>query len=230
MTPERIAKIRRVLRARQPDLTVVTDSVHKGRNLSAIMRNCDAVGIDEMHIALDQRSYRAFRGTAMGSQQWLQITRHDTVVEALMALKADGFQVVAADLSETAVCYRELDYTLPTAILMGAEKHGVSEQAKAMADHLVYLPMAGMVQSYNVSVAAGILLEEARHQRELAGLYQQQRISQQAFDRRFFEWGYPKLAAYCQQHGLDYPPVNDAGDLEQPASWYQQIREEGFAD
>ncbi len=71
MTPERVARLRAVLDKRQPDLTLVTDHVHKGRNLSALIRSCDAAGIVEMHSAMTKASYKAFRGTAMGSHRYV---------------------------------------------------------------------------------------------------------------------------------------------------------------
>ena len=126
MTPERIARLRQVLDRRQPDLTVVTDFVHKQRNLSAIVRNCDAVGVMEMHAVLGEEEYRSYRGTAMGSQRWVRVRRHPDIGTALAPLKAEGVQIVAAHLDDSAVDYREVDYTLPTALLLGAEKKGAS--------------------------------------------------------------------------------------------------------
>ena len=75
MTPERIERLRRVLDRRQPDLTVVTDFVHKQRNLSAIVRVCDAAGVATRYPVLGEEDYRAFRGTAMGSHNWVEVCR-----------------------------------------------------------------------------------------------------------------------------------------------------------
>lgn len=224
MTPERIARLRRALDRRQPDLTVVTDFVHKQRNLSAIVRNCDAVGVAELHAVIGDEDYRAFRGTAMGSHQWVDVHRYSRQADALEPLRQRGFQVVAAHLVPGAAHYREVDYTRPTAILLGAEKRGVSEAAAALVDCPVTIPMLGMVSSLNVSVASGIILAEAQAQRERCGYYDNRRLDQDTYDRLFFEWGYPELAAYCRERGLDYPPVNRAGDLCDPAGWYAKIR------
>ncbi|MEM9256851.1 MAG: hypothetical protein AAGA91_15495 [Pseudomonadota bacterium] len=71
MTPERIARLREVLSSRQPDLTVVTDFVHKPRNLSALLRQSDAVGVLRVHAVLEEEDFRAFRGTAAGSHRWV---------------------------------------------------------------------------------------------------------------------------------------------------------------
>lgn len=226
MTPERIARLREVLARRQPDLTVVTDYVHKGRNLSAIVRNCDAVGIGTMHAVVPAEEYRAFRGTAKGSHEWVNVIRHDTVHEALGALKAQGFQVVAAHFSPRAVDFRKIDYTVPTAILMGAEREGVSDNGIALADHEVIVPMLGMVESFNVSVAAGIILSEASHQRQRAGLYDTSRMPKEDLERTFFEWAHPKIKHFCTVNQLDYPPLREDGEIEDPSNWYARVREE----
>jgi tRNA (guanosine-2'-O-)-methyltransferase len=224
LTPERIARLRRVLDLRQPDLTVVTDFVHKQRNLSAIVRSCDAAGVLELHAVIGDEDYRAFRGTAMGSHQWVDVHRHATIDQALTPLRARGYQVVAAHPAPGAASYRTIDFTRPTALLLGAEKRGVSEAARDRVDHFVTVPMMGMVSSLNVSVAAGIILAEAQAQREGAGLYSRPRIDRATYQRLFFEWGYPSVAAFCRERGLAYPPLTPEGDLHEPSSWYARIR------
>ncbi len=224
MTPERIARLRRVLSQRQPDLTVVTDFVHKQRNLSAILRNCDAVGVMRVHAVLGEEDYRAYRGTATGSHQWLEVLRHTALGPALAPLRQAGFQVVAANLSPRAVDYREIDYTLPTALLLGAEKRGISEEGSKLADAEVCIPMVGMVASLNVSVAAGIILAEAQRQRQAAGLYDQVRIDPDTCRRLFFQWGHPAVRAFCDERGLAYPALDEEGEIAEPARWYARVR------
>lgn len=226
MTPERKARIQRVLRSRQPDLCVVTDYVHKGRNLSAIVRTADAVGAMDLHCVIGDKEYKAFRGTAKGSHGWVKVHRHRNLEETVAPLKAQGVQVVAANLSSHSVDFRSVDYSKPTALLLGAEKDGLSEVGRAVADVEVTIPMVGMVQSFNVSVAAGIILSEAQRQRQLAGLYDAMRIDKATFQRLFFEWGYPKLRHFCEHYGLNYPPLTEEGDLQNPSAWYASIREQ----
>ncbi|MDX1269919.1 MAG: TrmH family RNA methyltransferase, partial [Oceanisphaera sp.] len=144
MTPERIQRLRAVLDRRQPDLTVVTDYVHKGRNLSAIVRTADAVGVVDMHCVIGDKDYKAFRGTAKGSHSWVKVHRYETLQPAVQPLKDQGYQLVAAHLDETAVDFREVDYTRPTALILGAEKVGVSELGCELADHHITIPMMGM--------------------------------------------------------------------------------------
>ena len=225
MTPERYLRLRAVLDRRQPDLTLITDNVHKGRNLSAIVRTADAAGIAEMHAVIDDKDYKAFRGTAMGSHSWVEVKRHCDIGGLITGLQAQGVQVLAAHLDESSVDYREPDYTRPTAVLLGAEKRGVSAEACALADAHITIPMMGMVQSYNVSVAAGIILSEAQYQRQRAGMYAQPRQDAETYQRLLFEWAHPEVRDFCRRRNLDYPPLRDDGEIDDPAAWYRRIRE-----
>ena len=226
MTPERYQRLRAVLDRRQPDLTVITDNVHKGRNLSAIVRTADAAGIAEMHAVIDDKDYKAFRGTAMGSHSWVAVRRHRDIAALITGLQGDGYQVLAAHLDADSVDYRQPDYTRPTAILLGAEKRGVSAEACALADAHITLPMMGMVQSYNVSVAAGIILSEAQYQRGQQGLYDRPRLDEQTYRQTLFEWAHPQVRDFCRENGLDYPALREEdGEIAEPAQWYKRIRE-----
>lgn len=225
MTPERYQRLRAVLDRRQPDLTLITDNVHKGRNLSAIVRTADAAGIAEMHAVLDDKDYKAFRGTAMGSHSWVEVTRHRDISALITGLQAEGYQVLATHLDATSVDYREPDYTRPTALLLGAEKRGVSAEACALADAHITIPMMGMVQSYNVSVAAGIILSEAQYQRQRAGMYARPRLDDETYQRLLFEWAHPEIRDFCRARQLPYPALREDGEIDQPAAWYRRIRE-----
>ena len=226
MTPERYQRLRAVLDRRQPDLTVITDNVHKGRNLSAIVRTADAAGIAEMHAVIDDKDYKAFRGTAMGSHSWVAVRRHRDIAALITGLQGDGYQVLAAHLDADSVDYRQPDYTRPTAILPGAEKRGVSAEACALADAHITIPMMGMVQSYNVSVAAGIILSEAQYQREQQGLYDRPRLDEQTYRQTLFEWAHPQVRDFCRENGLEYPALREEdGEIAEPAQWYKRIRE-----
>ena len=213
MTAERFARLVEVLNLRQPDLTVVSDSVHKGQNLSAIVRTCDAVGIMDVHAALDEASFRAHTGPTMGTHKWVQTHVYEDVSEPLQQLKSVSYQVVAADTAGQSVDYRAVDFTRPTALLLGAEKYGISDGASNFIDTRITVPMLGMVESFNVSVACAIILAEARRQREDAGFYQQRRLDDNRYQQLLFEWSQPLLARYCQKHQLKYPALDDQGDI-----------------
>ena len=119
MTPERRRRLDGVLDRRQPDLTVLAENLHKPRNLSAVVRSCDAVGIETVHVVPGALNLRRHWHTSQGAEKWVRLERHASVGEACQALRADGFTLLGAHLSEQAVDYREVDYTRPTALLIG---------------------------------------------------------------------------------------------------------------
>lgn len=216
MTPEREQRLRAVLNRRQPDLTLIADKVHKPRNMAALVRNCDAVGIPTMHVVKPDRDYRRYRGTSQGSDRWVKCHLHETLPDAVNVVKEQGMKIYAAHLSDTAVDFRSVDYTLPCAVLMGSEKAGISEEAADLADLHITIPMLGMVESFNVSTAAGIILVEAQCQRLAAGSYDSPRMPVREIARYLFEARYQQLAARCLSAGLEYPAYDDNGELIDP--------------
>jgi tRNA (guanosine-2'-O-)-methyltransferase len=212
MTPERFEKLRRALARRQPDLTVLADSVNKTHNVSAILRTADAVGIHRVH-AIATGGMRRHHMIAGGAKRFVAVTLHKTTDDALAALRAEGFRLVAAHSSPRACDYRELDYTRKTALLVGAELIGVSAAALEAADAHVAIPMLGLGTSLNVSVATAVILFEAERQRLAAGLYEISRLAQAEYDRTLFEWCYPEVAERCRQLKRAYPKLTDDGTM-----------------
>jgi tRNA (guanosine-2'-O-)-methyltransferase len=224
VTPERITRLRSVLERRQPDLCVVTDFVHKPRNLSALLRTCDAVGIMRLHAVLAASDYRAFRRTAAGSQRWVEVVPYPDAASAVARVRSEGAQVVMTGPGEGARDFRTVDYTRPTALLLGSERSGVSPEGARLAEIGISIPMVGMVESLNVSVAAGIILAEAQRQRQAAGYYDRPRIDARTRERLLFEWGHPAVKDFCDERGLCYPPLDAEGEIERPAEWYAAVR------
>jgi len=213
VTPERFRKLKQVLAARQPDLTVLMENVHKSHNIAAVIRTCDAVGVYEAHAVSDDGEIPRHRVVSGGTRKYVRVRMHADIAEACRQLRADGHQILAAHLSGSARDYREFDYTSPTALLLGSELWGVTGAAAEVADHHVAIPMNGMVTSLNVSVAAALLLYEASRQREAAGLYATCRLETGVFDKILFEWSHPKVARRCRAQGLPYPPLTENGEL-----------------
>lgn len=213
MTDQRREKVDAVLADRQPDLTILAEHLHKPRNFSAIVRTCDAVGINEMHAVPGEEGLAIHWKTSQGAEKWMKVKAHDDLAAACSFLREKGFQLVAAHLSPGAVDYRELDYTKPTALMVGTELFGVSDQALALADRQVRIPMKGMTQSLNVSVACAIVLYEAMRQRELAGMYGRVRLDRETLESQRFEWLHPAVTQFCRERGLEYPELDDKGDV-----------------
>ncbi len=221
MTQRRLERIRQVLSRRQPDLTVVMENVNKAHNLAAIARSCDAVGVGEIHAVSDNPRVALTHKVASGASRWVRIHRHASIREACGVLRERGFRLLAAHLSEAAVDFREIDYTRPTALLVGAELSGVSEQAGELADRHIVIPMLGMVQSLNVSVASALVLFEAQRQRLAAGFYDSPRLPAEEYRRLLEEWTSP----------IPSPePVEERRASRQAQEVPEQFRNAGLSD
>lgn len=216
---------------RQTDLTVCMEQVHKPHNFSAVIRSCDAVGIHCIHAVWEQRT-RLRRGTAMGAQNWVGLEEHSSIAEAVSCFKQQNMQILVTHLSDQAVDFRQIDYTRPTAIILGQEKRGATAEAIAAADQDIVIPMSGIVQSLNVSVAAALVLYEAQRQRQIAGLYDVQHLSEQECQRILFEGSYPALKRVCQRKDISYPKIDEFGQIEADSSWWRQLQltKEEFAE
>ena len=215
LLPRRFERLRSVLERRMGDLTVLLEHVEKPHNLSAILRSCDGVGVLEAHAVCHAGRLPTFNSTAQGSQKWVPLQLHDSGPEAARTLRERGFRLYGTHLGVEAVDYRDCDYTGPTAFVLGAEKWGLSDAVAALVDQAVFIPMQGMVQSLNVSVATATLLFEALRQRRQAGLLPRQGegVDPERFAAQLFEWAYPQVAAWCRKEGRAYPPLSAEGEI-----------------
>ena len=213
MNPDRFRRLQEVLHRRQPDLTVLMEKVNKNHNFSAILRNCDSVGVLEAHAVLPEKGIDLHHHTSAGTSKWVGVRVHDTVEEAATHLRESGFRIVAAHPSPDALDYREVDFTRPVALMVGAELDGISDLGLSLAHELVSIPMMGLVQSLNVSVATALLLFEAFRQRQAVGLYSTLRLPPDRYRQLLFEWAYPVLAGHLRAKGEPYPQLSEAGGL-----------------
>lgn len=224
MTPERLQRINIMLDKRQPDLTVCMEGLHKSHNLAAVVRTCDAIGVSDVHAVWKSEEAEVRGGSAAGSQNWIDVHNYNQTTDAIAALKAQGMQVLVTNLSDTAVDYRDIDYTKPTAIILGQEKFGASKAALELADQDIMIPMVGMVQSLNVSVACSVILYEAQRQRQIAGMYDKPRLNNERRQRTLFEGGHPIFAEACQRKGLPYPEIDEEGKIIANDDWWKKMQ------
>jgi tRNA (guanosine-2'-O-)-methyltransferase len=224
MTPERLARINAMLDHRQPDLTVCMEGVHKSHNLAAVVRTADAIGVSDVHAVWKSEEMEVRGGSAAGSQNWIDVHNYSKTEDAIAELKKQGMQILVTNLSDTAVEFREIDYTQHTAIILGQEKFGASEKALELADQDIVIPMVGMVQSLNVSVACSVVLYEAQRQRQVAGMYNNPKMTEARRQRFLFEGGHPIFAEACQRKGLPYPEIDQAGQIIASEEWWQKMQ------
>jgi tRNA (guanosine-2'-O-)-methyltransferase len=188
-TPERTARVDRVLSLRQPDLRVVLEGVTIAHNASAVMRTCDAAGV--LHLDLispNPELLRFNKAITTRADKWLEIDVHGTAEECFGPLKRAGYAIIATHLQEKSVPYTEVDYTRPSALVFGSEAEGISPELLAFADTVVRIPMLGMVQSLNLSVSVAVILYEAVRQRAARGFLDEARLPIAEFERLRKKW------------------------------------------
>lgn len=190
MTPERIAKLTGVLVKRQPDLTVVLENVFDPHNISAVMRTCDAVGLQDIYI-LNTKIPRHKKWGARSSSsaaKWLTIHQFDNAEECFSSLRKRYSKILTTHLSSDAVDLYAINMTESIALVFGNEHSGVSDEIRALADGNFIIPQMGIIQSLNISVACAVTLYEAFRQKSKAGHYNQQRLDEARYNELFKEW------------------------------------------
>lgn len=190
-TSRRQERIQSVLSHRQPDLTLVLEDVHDPHNVSAVLRSCDAVGVLSAHVvyATQEEPSKAFaRTTSASAAKWVDVHRHSSIESCYQDLQSDGFQILAFALHERSSDLYEIDLTQPSAFIFGNEMRGLSREAIDLADMVVTLPMLGMVESLNISVACAITLYEAMRQRRVAGMYDSPKLAVEQLEHLQDEW------------------------------------------
>ncbi len=171
-TEKRTAKINRVLSARQDSLRVVMENIHDPHNVSAIFRTCDAVGVPMVSLVYNVEKFpKIGKKSSASAFKWVEKEKYKTIDECYSNLRSGGFKIYASALNANSLNLFDLDLTEKSAVVLGNEHRGVSEEAANAADETFMIPMFGMVQSLNVSVASAVILYEALRQRFGKGMY-----------------------------------------------------------
>ncbi len=189
MTEKRENKIKNILSKRQPDLTVVIENIHDPHNVSAILRSADAVGVKEIHLIYTVEKFpKLGKKSSASAVKWVERKRHNSVKECYEYLWSEGFKIYATHLGSISKSLYELNLAKKVALVFGNEHHGVSDEAAELADGNFQIPMTGMIQSLNVSVACAVTLYEAMRQRLNKGFYDKPKFSKSDLEILFNEW------------------------------------------
>ncbi|NPA88329.1 MAG: tRNA (guanine-N2)-dimethyltransferase [Epsilonproteobacteria bacterium] len=192
VSEERLNKMKRILETRQDTLRVFMDYVYSPHNLSAIVRTCDAVNVGKLYYR-HQKKVKLNNEITMGAHKWIFHEYVDDIEKFYKDIKSQGYQVVVTLLDEDTVDFREVDYTKPTLIVLGNEVDGASEVSIKYADKKVIIPMYGMSQSLNVSVANAVILYEAQRQRAAKGMYDKPQLPQEIIEKTLKKWAYDDI-------------------------------------
>ncbi len=185
----RLARLESVIRQRQTDLTVVLENIHDPHNVSAILRSCDAAGVMEVQLVYNvERFPKLGKKSSASAKKWVEHRKFDSVKECFDTLHKEGCAVYATHLGTETVALYDLDLTKRTALVFGNEHRGVSEETAKLADGNFMIPMFGMIQSLNVSVACAVALYEAVRQRMRAGRYVNSTFSEREIRRMVEAW------------------------------------------
>jgi len=188
-TERRLNRLETVLRRRQPDLTVVMENIHDPHNVSAILRSCDAAGVMGVQLIYTSTEFPDLgKKSSASAKKWVEQRRFKNVKECYDKLHEEGYTIYATHLEEAAKVPYEIDMTKKTAFVVGNEHEGVSLEAAHLADGILQIPMFGMIQSLNVSVATAVILFEAVRQRIAAGNYAKARLPDVDLAKLLKEW------------------------------------------
>jgi tRNA (guanosine-2'-O-)-methyltransferase len=170
-------------------MKVVIENIHDPHNVSAILRSCDAVGVLGVELLYTvERFPRIGRKSSSSANKWIDRRRHTSVAGCFDLLRAEGATILATRLGEGARSLYDVDLAGNIALVFGNEHRGVSVEAATMADGLIRIPMMGMIESLNVSVAAAVCLYESLRQRLRAGLYDGPALSPELLDELYMDW------------------------------------------
>lgn len=192
MTPERKQRLISVLNKRQGNITVVLENVFDPHNISAVMRTCDAVGLQDIYI-LNTKIPRHKKWGAKSSSsaaKWLTVHQFEDAALCFTELRKKYSKILTTHLSSDAIELHQIDFTESIALVFGNEHSGVSDEIRALADGNFIIPQVGIIQSLNISVACAVTLYEAYRQKHVAGHYNKPGLPPDYYQSLLTNWGF----------------------------------------
>lgn len=158
LTDERRQKIDRVVSLRNFDTAVVLEGIYDRGNISAVMRSAEGLGFGNFHVIETQEKFKEANRVTQGADKWVEVQKWKKTTDCVKSLKDQGYKICVTHLDEKSKPLHEVDFSEKTALVLGNEKDGVTEEMIAAADECIIIPMTGFVQSFNISVAGALSL------------------------------------------------------------------------
>lgn len=192
MTPERTERLTNVLGKRQPGLTIVLENVSDPHNISAVMRTCDAVGVQDVYILNTKIGLHEMWSAKASSSaaKWLTVHQFTNAIECFAELRKNFSKIYTTHLSTGAVDLYDINLTETVALVFGNEHSGVSEEIIDLADGNFIIPQVGIIKSLNISVACAVSLYEAYRQKKNAGHFDNVKLTEKAYNTLKTQWGF----------------------------------------
>ncbi len=192
MTPERKDRLNAVLSKRQPAITIVLENVSDPHNISAVMRTCDAIGIQDIYVlnTVIGNHEKWSAKTSSSAAKWLTIHQFTDIASCFEALRKNYKKIYTTHLSSGAVDLYDLNLSESVALVFGNEHSGVSDALIDLCDGNFIIPQVGIIKSLNISVACAISVYEAYRQKKIAGHYDQQQLDADRYKKLQTEWGF----------------------------------------
>ncbi|KAH9625293.1 hypothetical protein KSS87_009051 [Heliosperma pusillum] len=207
-------RLRNVIMNRSYGVSLVVEGLSDFGNVSAAFRSADAFGFQSVHVVSCDCSkrFRLNRHVSMGSEKWLDIEAWNSTRECFDVLRSRGYRIATTHLGKDTVSIYDMDWSIPTAIVVGNENSGISKEALELSDLHCSIPMNGMVDSLNVSVAAGIVMRHAVCDRTLRlGSHgdltpEESQILLAEFSLRHSKIAISIAGEYARRRKLSFPP------------------------
>ncbi len=165
LSAHRARRVIDVAAARLGGVTVVMENIGDPHNASAVLRTCEGLGVETMHVVEQPNKWEKNKAIARSADDWITVRKHQGLARCLGDLSAQGFTLYAADVGSGCISIADVDVARPVALVFGSEHSGLSKRALALTDHRFTVPMHGMVESFNVSVSAAVALWEITSRR-----------------------------------------------------------------
>ena len=160
---ERRERLEQILRQRTRHITVVLEDIYQSQNASAVVRTCECLGIQELHVIENHHEYRLNPAVVQGASKWIDLIKHNQAEQdnsraCIEKLRQRGYRIIAMDPAPAGKAVEQLDISDRLALCFGSEEPGLSATLQGLADETVRIPIHGFTRSYNLSVSAGISL------------------------------------------------------------------------